>query len=270
MAPELVPLSHSLHRSHGWNRNHKYAFACGDAVAPLVLSEIPAVLPFYPLAFALRPDGGCWLVALQGLHAGQNLFLSPQGQWQAGYIPSVYRGYPFVLARMEGDEQNRMALCFDKASGLYRETPNAGAGEERFFDDAGSPLPLLEKVREFLSATAANRELTNRAADALLAASLLEPWQLPLENPDKERPLLQGLLRINEAALNAIDGEALHGLRAANALAVAYAQIFSIPRLGVLRRLHDLRVPQQAPPLDSLDSLDKLFGINNDELIRFT
>lgn len=268
MSPELTPLSSSQHRTHGWNRNHQYAFAAGDAVAPLLIGEIPAVLPYYPLAFARRPDGSCWFVALQGLHSGQNLFLSPKGEWQAGYIPGVYRGYPFALAKLEGDEQNRMALCFDRASGLYRENPNPVAGEERFFDDAGTPTPQFEKIRAFLSATTANRELTNRATAALEAAGLLEPWRLPLENPESERPLLQGLLRVNEVALNALDGQVLHTLREANALAVAYAQIFSTPRLGLLRRLHNLRAPQQTQK--TLASLDELFGGGNDELIRFT
>jgi hypothetical protein len=265
MASQLQTLSPSQHRGHGWKRFDNYRFAGGDSVAPLAIAEVSAALPFYPLAFTRRPGGGYWLVALQGLHAGENLYLGGNGRWQAGYIPSIYRCYPFALVKV--DDKDKMALCFERASGLYREAPNPALGEERFFSDEGQPQPRLQQVLEFLGKTAANRERTFGAVDALEAAGLLEPWQLPVENPNPQIPLLTGLYRLNETALNALDGQKLALLRSSGALAIAYAQLFSMARVGVLRRLYDLRAPQkeQAP----LVSLDALFGEGNDELIRF-
>lgn len=267
MASQLQTLSPSQHRGHGWKRFDNYRFAAGDSLAPLVIAEVSTALPFYPLAFTARPGGGYWLAALQGMHPGENLYMGTGGRWQAGYIPSIYRCYPFALVKVDNSENSKMALCFDRASGLYREGPNPALGEERFFDDEGQPHKLLQQLLEFLGKTAANRELTNSAVDALEAAGLLEPWQLPVENPNPQIPLLTGLYRLNETALNALDGQKLALLRSSGALAIAYAQLFSMSRVGVLRRLYELRAPQkeQTP----LVSLDALFGEGNDELIRF-
>jgi hypothetical protein len=54
-----------------------------------------------PLAFARHQDRFL-LVAVLSLTPGFNLFVSPTGQWLGRYVPSVFRGYPFRLARKAG------------------------------------------------------------------------------------------------------------------------------------------------------------------------
>lgn len=258
----LIPLSSTQHLSHGWQRHDHYRFTAEDAWAPLLLAEAPAALAAYPLAFAPRPGGGDQLVALQGLHHSENLMLTPDGRWAVGYIPSHYRGYPFSLREVVEDGQRRGLLCFDHGSGLYRDAPDPAQGEERFFDDQGEPTELVAQLMRFLTQSEANRELTDRAVDALEQAGVLTDWTLPVDNPDPARPLLDGLKQIDQQALNALDGDALETLRQANALAVAYAQVFSGSRLGVLNKLYALHYPPDAqeerhlhsvPPSDDLD-----------------
>jgi hypothetical protein len=266
MTTELKPLESIRHRSHGWKRQDHFRFFVGDARAPLLLAELPAALPIYPLAFVRRPGGGYQLVAVQGLHDGENLYVTKSGHWVAPYVPAHYRGYPFALPDAVVEGERRGVLCFDHASGLYREEPNPAEGEERFFDDSGNRQPLVEGVLSFLSRTSANRRLTQGAVDAVAAEGLLVPWALVSDNPDPTRPLQQGLHRIDEKALNALGGKSLEVLRKANALAVAYAQIFSTARVDVLRRLYDATVPRNA--IENLD-LDALFGTGRTDTLQF-
>lgn len=269
----LIPLSPTQHLTHGWKRHDHYRFAAEDAWAPLLIAELPAALAAYPLAFTARPGGGYRLVALQGLHHGENLMLTPDGRWAVGYIPSHYRGYPFSLREVVEGEQRRGMLCFDHGSGLYRDAPDAAQGEERFFDDQGEPTELVAQLMRFLNQTQINRELTDRAVDALEQAGVLTDWALPVDNPDPERPLLKGLKQIDQQALNALDGAALEGLQKVNALAVAYAQVFSGSRLGVLNKLYALHYPPDAQEERHLHSvpedLDQLFGGEDDIELDF-
>jgi len=257
MFADLQLIDAKVHRTQGWKRQDHYRFAAGDAWAPLVIGELGAVLPSYPIALVERSGGGFQLVAVQGLHQGENLFLESTGKWRPGYIPSHYRGYPFALRDALVKGQRRGVLCFDFGSGLHRVTPDPARGEERFFDDAGQIRPFLEQVLRFFTQLSGNRLATDQAVEALSAAGVLAPWRLEVENPDPQRPLLDGLYRIEESALRGLDGPQLESLHNANALAVAYAQIFSRLRLGMLRKLYDLRAPQ--PALSDAD-LDAVFG----------
>lgn len=263
MSNTLQPLLSTEHKDHGWKRSQQYSFAAQHAWAPLLLAELGAVLPFYALAFAALPQGGFALAVLQGLHDGENLFLDANGRWQAGYVPSAYRSYPFALAKVADDPQNRMLLCFDHTSKLYREAPNIALGEERFFDDEGKPSPFIAQVIQFLNATHTNRLLTHQAVQAIADAGILEPWVWPFASPDSARPLLQGFYRIKEAALNLLDAATLKGLQQANSLPIIYAQLLSTPRIANLRSLYE----QKQPATQLEKNINSLFGgVDDDNL----
>ncbi|MCG6659767.1 SapC family protein [Halomonas campisalis] len=264
---QFEPLDPERHLTHGWKRQDDYRFAAEDAWAPLLLAELPTALAVYPLAFAPRLRGGHRLVALQGLHQDKNLLVAPSGRWALGYVPSYYRGYPFSLNRVIAGGQERQLLCFDHASGLYRERPQTDQGEQRFFDDQGQPTPLVVKLFGFLKQCASNQALTDRAVDALEKAGLLTGWTLDVENPDPARPLLMGLKRIDDQALAALDGPTLAELRDAQALPIAYGQRFSTSRLGVLHKFAQLHAAHAARQTQATSTnLDGLFGEGDDDL----
>ena len=272
MDHQYTPLDSTQHRQHGWKRQPNFLFAQTDVCAPLLLAEIPYASAIYVLGFAQRPAGGYQLVALQGLRPGENLFVDSAGQWLREYVPSHYQAYPFRILQGQQGGQTIHLLGFDRASGLYREQPDPEKAEERFFDDAGELQPLTKKMVEFLQARTKSEQRTQRAVDALDAAHLLEPWPLPVEdpNPDPSRALLTGLNRISQGALNALDATALQSLRDNGALAIAYAQLFCQPRLGFLRQLDALKHPKPAAPKADLpDSLDDLLGADTGGTLQF-
>lgn len=226
-----ILLSGTAHRTHGWRRYDNYAFAAAEVLAPLVLQEVAEALARYPLAFVKDAAGHAHLVAVLGLEPGRNLFVDPRGTWRGGYVPSCYRGYPFFLQPQPGDAQ-RAALGFDLGSRLYREQPDVGSGEERFFDDEGRPQPLVQRLVGFLQAVAQDQRATRRAVALLARSSLLVPWDWPGRAANQP-----GLYRADETGLAALSPAQLGELRDASALRLAYAQILSIPRQSDLQRL---------------------------------
>lgn len=268
MATEYTPIDSTPHRLHGWSRVAHFQQARRDDGVPLLLAELGHASPLYPLAFRAVGENRYQLVAVLGLHGEGNLFVDNHGKWLSPYIPSHYRAYPFTILAVQREEKTRFMLGFDHASGLYREAPDTSRQEQRFFDDAGQPLPWLQQMTLFLTECTKNRLETQRAVDALAAAKLIQPWP-PTREADPARPPLPGFHGIDLAALNALSGAELETLRNANALYLAYAQILSIPRVKLLQQLYALRAKHTAQQPDLPSSLDALFGEGQPETLRF-
>lgn len=178
------PITLSRHRGRRWARYTDYRFAAADALAPLVVQELPKAVMSLPIGFIAQPHG-YGLVAVQSLQPGQNLFVSAEGRWLGGYVPAVYRGYPFALVKTEDGQQ---VLCIDEDSGLVLDAPPPEQGEP-FFDVDDQPAEPLRKVLEFLQQVAANRAQSERLCALLAEHALIQPWPLKVTTPDGERPV---------------------------------------------------------------------------------
>lgn len=238
------PISLSRHRERRWARYADYRFAAADALAPLVVQELPKAVMSLPIGFIAQPDG-YGLVAVQSLQPGQNLFVSADGRWLGGYVPAVYRGYPFALVKTEDDQQ---VLCIDEDSGLVLDAPQPEQGEP-FFADDDQPAEPLRKVLEFLQQVAANRAQSERLCALLAEHELIQPWPLKVTTPDGERPV-EGLYRIDEAALDALAPEPFEALRQAGALPLIYCQLLSMQHVALLGKLAEHHA-QSKPRLDA-------------------
>ena len=113
-----------------WKPFDSYRFAATDAIAPLVAQELTKACLSLPIAF-IRAQDQFSTAAVQGLQAGQNLFVARDGRWIGPYIPATYRGYPFALAQADNDQ---LVLCVDTDSELIGEQH-----EQPFFSDTGEP-----------------------------------------------------------------------------------------------------------------------------------
>lgn len=243
-----MPIDAGRHPHGGWLPYPDYRFAATDALVPVSLEEVPHVIKGVPLAFR-RLDGGRYqLVAVQALTGGLNLCVAPDGRWLTGYVPALYRGYPFRLLPSEDRRHWRLGVAAD--SGLWLD--DARGQGERCFTEAGEESPALQRIRTFLETLARSRGLAVRAVEALAGESLIQPWALKVQDEHEQTRPVEGLYRIDEAALNALPGERLAALRDSGALSLAYAQLFSQHRLSQLAQLYRLRHTAM-PPDDSLD-----------------
>jgi len=259
----ITPISPSAFGAKRFKRYDSYAFAAKDAMAPLVLKELPRASMTLPIAFAKVRDGYV-PVAVMGLGNEKNLFVAPDGRWVGRYVPAAYRGYPFVLANGPEDKQ---ILCFDDSSGLLTETEG-----EPFFNEEDKPTDAINDILNFLTQLAVNRQATQRVCALLVEHDLIEPWPIELKGETEAAGRqLEGLFRINEAALNQLAEKPLHALHQGGALPVIYCQLLSmqhLPVLGELAKAREAAEQQAALPKNKAGEIDLSF-LADDTTISF-
>lgn len=245
--PNIVPVSQDRHATLRWKRPTSYVFAAKQTLAPLVGAELAAAMLVYPISFIQQNDL-IIPVALLGLHAGKNLFVSADGRWLTSYIPAVFRSHPFYLANTENGQQ---VLCIDEEEGLAHE------GEGEAFFENGQPTNAVADIMRLLTQTEQNRVVTAAACTELRNQGVVQPWPITLKAGAEEKQL-DGLFKIDEAALNALNDEAFVALRRSGALPIAYCQLLSmqhVAQLGKLTEAHAQAAQQKsvsapvAPPL---------------------
>ena len=260
-----VAVSRERHGSKKWRAYANYTFAGASAMAPLVGVELARAVLSMPCALVKDADQ-YRLVALLSLDPNRNMFVTPDGRWLGAYVPACFRFYPFAMLPEEGT--GKIVLCVDEQSGLVVEAHAAG---QEFFDAEGNVAPALRQVVEGLSVMDRSRKVLDLAVNALSEAGVIQPWPITLKMSEGEKPVA-GLHRVDEAALQSLPDEAFLRLRAASALALAYAQILSSGQLGIfehLARLQSQNVP--TPPIAALpETLDGLLENLKDDLFRLS
>lgn len=265
--PKFVALNKTDHLYAGWQKSESMAFAAKDMVVPVLLEEIPHLLPTMPLAFINQPDkqgkAQYVLVALLSIQPGVNLFLHPLGRWLGGYVPAYYRGYPF---RLLPDQHGKMVVCFDTDSQLLRDDPMPS--DEVFFTSNGDLSETTKNLTKFLELCEKNRMTTQSIVNQLANNNLITSWDLNIGNPEGEKQPLKGLFTIDEEKLRNLPSEGLASLMKSGSMSLAYAQLLSQHRISVFPKLYQLRQEiekQQATSSAEVD-VDELFGEGSDTL----
>lgn len=261
---EWIALSRSQHAEHGYTPRTGYHHATEQMAVPVLLAELPKLLPHYVLGFVKHNDT-LTPMAILGLQEGENLYLHPDGRWLGSYVPSTLRSYPFALARTPHSDQT---LVIDAAH--LTEDDHA----TQLFEDDGELAEPVAKTLAFLEQCAQNRVITQQATNALEQAGVLTPWTLTLTINDTPRAL-QGLYRVDEQALNRLSAETLATLQGAP-MTLAYAQLFSTHQGEQLRQRAALqeKIAEAQPPVAQrhlhsvaqTDDVSGLFGEADDEL----
>lgn len=228
------PVSYQTFGGKFFTRSQHYLFSAADMFCQVSITEMPRAVHHAPLAF-LQGDDGFVPVMLQGLQQGENAFVSGDGRWLTPYIPALYRSYPFRALRADADT---LVLCFDMDSGLL------APGGEAFFAEDGQPTVFIQQINHFLQQCELDRQRTLALVKLLQQHGLIVPWQLTLQDGDKKRAL-DGVFRVDEAALNALPAEQLVALRDAGALPMAYMQLLSMHHMSTLAELVRVRMQQQ-------------------------
>jgi hypothetical protein len=252
----LTPVTSARHAAMRWRRYDSYSFAADRAIIPLVVAELARAALAFPIAF-IRMGKAFVPAGILGLERNRNLFVVPDGRWFGSYVPAALRGHPFSLGRAD---DGRQLLCVDETSGLVTSGPTG----ERFFEDDNTLSTALRRVMDFLTKIEQQRAGTTAACAALAARDLIEPWLIARKGERGESKNVEGLFRMNEGALNALNDEAFLGLRKSGALPIAYAQLLSMQQLRILSELAAVRIAR-APPVPLGQDLD-LSWMDNDVL----
>jgi hypothetical protein len=218
------PLSAEMHGALGVNRTTKpYSFVSRTHIVPLTVTEFAPAALSYPIVFvgdAKTP------LAIMGLSEGQNLFVSPQGDFRPeAYIPAFVRRYPFVFAN--DDQNERLILCIDRKASFISESP-----EVPFFEN-GQPSAYTQNAMQFCNEFEGERRRTESFVQMLKDFDLFDVREAVFTptNPDGSPGQPQKLADyfwVSEDKLRALPADKFMQLRDNGALAQIYAHIVSL------------------------------------------
>ena len=207
---------------------------------PLSFSEFAFACRDYPIAFiSSGNDGNFVAMAVIGLENQQNLFIAPDGGWDAAvYLPAYVRRYPFCMTRVtvDGREQPERVACVEK-----RALSDRG---EALHDDKGEPLPVWDERKKLLFEYETDLLRCEEMCRELAQLQLLETFTMQAV-PNQGAPVaMSGLYRVAEEKLAGLAPEKLQELVQKGILARVYSHLISLANFG---RLLDRRTALAQP-----------------------
>ena len=250
MLKKPVPVTKDTHRYKRLLPVPNYLYAQKMAIVPLVGLECAQAVHNFPIVFT--PYGESYvLMGMLSFQPDRNMFVTADGKWLGSYVPAILRQYPFAVGLpAEGGEP---LLCVDADSPLISDTDG-----QPMFEVDGNPSEAMRKVIEFVGELERNRAGTVRAVNMLVKHNLIIPWEITLQAPNGQgQQKVNGIFRLDEAALNALPPEDFLEIRQAGALPIVYSHLLSLNCIDNLVRLAGMHKPNAATakpaalPLDS-------------------
>jgi len=231
-----VLLDRAAHRNRRIRPGGSFAFARRTNALYLAAAEFAEACKDYAIVFT-RGSEGVTPAAMLGLRSRENLFITPEGDWDGRYIPAIVRRYPFVLAALPGQQ---LAVCIDEAC----EGLNEQEGEP-LFDAQGQDTPFLRNALDFLAACQREHLRTEAFCRRLDEAGLLTAMNARADLVDGRSFSVEGLLVVDEKKLLALpDASALALFRSGELNLVA----MHLLSLSNLQRLVDRLAQRKVPP----------------------
>lgn len=238
----IYPITNERYSGKFWRAYPTLEFARTFTSAPLVLNEIFKAAVSMPIGFSKEKDNRMPM-ALLGIEADKNLYLSSEGAWYGRYLPAFFRGYPFCVLP---DENGTQVLCMDENSGLLNED---GVGWP-FFNSDGTPSERIEQTVKFFDELSSGHDQTKEICKTIQDLGLLIPWEISVVGSDGEQMTLDIMDRVDEDALNQLGSDDLHKLQSSGAMAVIYAHLISLQNLQLIERLIWLEGNRDKPDPD--------------------
>ena len=217
-----------------------FAF-CKDQLSALVgLSEILPCSRELPVLFSKFEDTFSPIVLL-GTPVFGNMVLE-DGRWNAGYIPAVFRAYPFLLLQID-NEQKQLTIGVDRDCSLLSTEDG-----EALFNAEGEASDILLSAGQMLSSIRADQQRAALLGSYLASKNLLVPFSITANaGGEQAQPQVfsfDGLYFVEEKSLAQLADEDFLFLKNEGALPFLYAHIFSLSRIG--------RVFRTLPPSKSV------------------
>ena len=171
-----------------------------------------------------------------GLKRGENLFLNPDGSWQASYVPAFLRAYPFALVRT--DETNYI-VAFDANWSGFSESEG-----QRLFDDAGEPTEFTKAVQSYLETLDNEMQRTRAFGERLIELGLLQDMRFDATLEGGQSLVVDGFMGIDEKKLAELPDATVGELHRSGMLALIHSVLIS---MGNMRRMVERRVKLQLP-----------------------
>jgi hypothetical protein len=232
----VVPLNRDAHRKLRIRPLAKpLDYARGAHLIPALVDEFGAASGEIPIAFlpgAAVPAA----VFVTGLSPGSNAFITPEGRWNATYVPAYLRRYPFIIGEVKDADP---VLCIDEEFEGFGEREGT-----KLFSSSGAPEPPITEALALSNNYRAAAARTDALAQLLQNFGLFRSVSLDAKLPDGQSTVVHGLLVVDEEALAGLPDERYLELRRAGALKPIYAHLIS---LGTISRLAAKSAPPDKP-----------------------
>lgn len=206
-----------------------YAFAAESNSIQLVGVEFYEAAKEYPIVFAKLANGAFVPFTLNGLKDKENLYLDKDNKWDARYIPSYVRRYPFVLSEPIGDE-GKQVVFIDK--GCKRVQKKSG---QALFNKDGSEGEVMASIKSFLLQHYAHARLTADFCQWLADEDLLTEMAAKFEVAGSgESFLFNSLYIVDEAKFQKLGKDKVFGLFTKGFLGWVYAHLMSLSNMSQL------------------------------------
>jgi len=234
------PLSQDKHSKHGVKQVTKpFEFMADQHFLPLTAPEFGSAAASYPIIFAGEERTA---LAVMGIRAGENLFVT-EGQFaQDFYMPAFARRYPFVLA---SDQPNdRFVVCVDESA----ECVTDKGPQQKFFDGTDTSA-FTKEAFQFLQNFERDRQATDLMIKTFRDLDLFEQKEMNFQgqNPDgspAERQKIADYFAVTEERLKGLDAAKIKEFSDNGYLAVAHAHMVS---LGNWQRLVNMTLRVATP-----------------------
>lgn len=201
-----------------------FGFSSKTNSVPVIGAEFSEVAKEYPIVFVKGADGVYLPVALLGLRDGENLVVVADGRWDARYIPSFVRRYPFAPADV-GDGQ--MVVCLDEAANCFSETE----GDAILGDDDTQQSPLLQRIIAVLQGYQGQAMRTTEFCKRLADADLLTESSTQAQLPDGSTFNMGGIYVVDEERLQDLPQEKVQEFFSLGELGLIYAHLISMSNI---------------------------------------
>ncbi|HWH75682.1 MAG TPA: SapC family protein [Methylibium sp.] len=239
-----VLLDRQLHRGKRLRRLEHFGVAAQLNAGLVAVGEFPEVAKEFVIGFVpmSEKDGQgraeVGPVALFGLRPDENLFVRPDGSWDARYVPAFLRRYPLACTRSaDGSE---FSLLVDEAWEGFNDREG-----EALFDAEGRATPFLEGLAQLLDAFEQDLLRTRQLCRRIVDLDLLKPVQIDVTLPDGQKLNAGGVQMIDEDKLKALPEATTAELLRNGMLGLLYAQLISA---GNVRRLSERLAQRMATP----------------------
>jgi hypothetical protein len=214
---------------------------------PVSVSELVAAGRDFPIAF-LTSDGGQSYapIAILGFGEKQNLFVDAQGKWDsASYVPAYIRRYPFCIGRLYAEDRPgaERLVCVAKQD----LDPHGLA----LYDEDERPTAYWRGTEQLLKDYEDDLQRTADTCASLAELGLFSPFQFKVHESDATALTLEGMYRIEETRLAALDPVQIKNLMTSAILSSVYAHFHSLANFArlysrAIRAAQDANGPQTA------------------------
>ncbi|MCF8057296.1 MAG: SapC family protein [Desulfocapsa sp.] len=225
---KIAFLNYSEFKQSTFTRLDDFSFASATGSIPLMGIEFVEAAKEFPIVFFKNEEGEYIPAVLLGVEEDRNHIVSPEGEWQAFFVPAYLHRYPFLS--MVGENEDSLKICIDETyPGL-----DAEKGEPLFQED-GTPGPVLSEAMKLMQAYHFQMEHTTDFCRRLAEHDLLEPKELTAQLVVQGEPTsykVSGVHIINEKKLLALDQEKVMDYFRKGEMAWIYCHLISLNNLS--------------------------------------